>query len=313
MPDIETLEKPVEKNIICPKSPGYWYGSSTGLHSLGCKSRQCEVCQKYWATRWRIALNFKVKYDLYAKMEPVERCMTLTFWEPVNHEVAYKTHRYFWQLIRKRYPKVLYFKSMEVNQKHTQPHSHWLLQNAKNLHYKYIRICWIKAQKWAGIGLRAWNVNIVDIEKNMAAYLTKYLTKAGTESKHEIPSKKLWRGRYVSYSPGFFPAPLEDMLKVAQYHRQIEANEAIDRVFILIDQNDKWVESFTFQAQKEWSDQVEEINYEWDWQKDKLYGVQITLDLFDIADYNKIKLPVSEQHLALQELEKLDVLLTRAL
>jgi hypothetical protein len=239
--------------------------------------------------------------------------MTLTFWEPVNHEVAYACHRYFWQLIRKRYPQVKYFKSVEVNQKHTQPHSHWLLQHAKNLHHKFIRICWIKAQKWAGITLRAWNVNITDIEKNMAAYLTKYLTKAGTEGKHEIPSKKLWRGRYVSYSPGFFPCDLEKMLKVAQFHRQMEANEAIDRVYVLIDQDDRWLESFVALTQKDWSDQVEEINYEWDYAKDNLYGVEVTLDLFDIADYNNVMLPIPERELAAIELEKLEVYLTSLL
>jgi hypothetical protein len=299
MPDNENLQETFDVPLVCPKSPGYWYGSSTGIHALGCKSRQCEVCQKYWATRWRIALNFKAKYDNYQGMEAVEKCLTLTFAEPVDHEVAYSAHRYFWQLIRVRYPKIKYFKSMEVNQKHTQPHSHWLLQFAKNLHYKFVRICWIKAQGWAGIGLKAWNVNITDIEKNMAAYLTKYLTKAGKESKHEIPSKKLWRGRYVSYSPGFFARPLEDMLKIAQLHRQIETADQIDRVFILINKEDRYLESFTHQAQEEWNNQVEEVNYEWDYKKDNLYGVKVTLDISDIAEYNLIKMPESDRAILL--------------
>jgi hypothetical protein len=284
----EEKQETLDRSIVCPKSPGWWYGSSTGIHALGCKSRQCEVCQKYWSTRWRIALNFKCDYDAWNGIEDAGLTLTLTFAEPCGHEVARAACRYFFQFLHEDYPKVKYFKSVEFNQKHTQPHLHFILQFAEFIPYKQIRIWWLKAQKWAGIGLKAWNIRIEEIKKNMAAYLSKYLTKAGKEAKDEIPRRDLWRGRYVSYSPGFFPRPLPDMLKMAQFHRQMETHDAIDRVFIYIDKTDKWLEPFTLQAQTEWAAQVEEINYEWDYKKDNLYGVKVTLDLFDISEYNSL-------------------------
>jgi hypothetical protein len=280
----ETSER--TKSIICPKSPGYWYGSKTGIHSLGCKSRQCEVCQKYWSTRMRIALNYKQShYEFFGGKIPF-LVMTLTFWEYADNKKVWNILRYFWQLLRDEVKsEVLYFKCVEFNQKHTLPHLHFILQGQTFIAHELIRACWKKAQSWGKCSKLAWNVNIQEIEKSMAGYLSKYLTKAGNE-KDEIPRPENWKGRYVSYSPGFFPRPIPDMLLLAQWSDQQENADRIERMYVWIDRENRYQEQAVTVSQKDWQEQVETLNLEWNWRDDKLHGQKETIDLFDISLYN---------------------------
>jgi len=290
-----------QKSIICPKSPGYWYGSKTGIHSLGCKSRQCEVCQKYWSTRMRIALNYKTShYEFFGGKTPF-LAMTLTFWEYANHKKVWSISRYFWQLLRAALPDndIKYFRCVEFNQKHTLPHLHFILQGIDFIHYELIRSCWKKAQFWGGCQKLAWNINIQEIEKNMAAYLSKYLTKAGNE-KDEIPRPENWKGRYVSYSPGFFPRPVPEMILLAQWSAQQEKADQIERMYIWIDPDRRYIEGATEQSQNDWNAQVEELNYEWDYKKDKLHGVKLTLDIFDVCEYDTFLVEADYQSMVIE-------------
>jgi hypothetical protein len=101
--------------------------------------------------------------------------------------------------------KIEYFGIVEYNQKHTQPHFHFVLRSGY-IPQTIIKKCWIKAQNSAGFYKTAFDVRIEKIQSGVKQYFFKYITKL-IEGKDELPRPEQWHGRGVRYSKKFFAAP----------------------------------------------------------------------------------------------------------
>lgn len=188
----------------CRWAIGYAYTPDTMLlHFLGCKRRLCEDCGYYWAWKWRTLLGHKIKRDLEKTGLKISRAISLTTSYDAGYKKVWLALKRFWAHIRKEYPKVQYWGVTEYNQKHTQPHFHFILSEDTYIPHATIQYYWEKAQSQALFEHIAWNVRIEEIKGDIQKYFTKYVTKL-TNGKDEIPRPENWQGRYVRYSRRFF-------------------------------------------------------------------------------------------------------------
>lgn len=216
-----------DKEVACTKSPGWAYTPARDkaqIHFLSCKRRTCEKCGWYWHWKWRAMLQDKRESDIRLGRPAISRAITLTTACDPGYQAVWKALKWFWQLIRKRYSTLQYWGVVEYNQKHTQPHFHFILSDDTFIPQLFIQECWQTAQRWAGFERIAFNVRIEKIRSNIQAYFTKYLTKL-TDGKDEIPRPENWHGRYVRYSRKFFSFPTSVILSSLSLNKSIESGE----------------------------------------------------------------------------------------
>jgi hypothetical protein len=231
---------------------------------------------------------------------PARLALTLTFATQVDYKQAWSALRYFWQMLRKSYPKTEYWGVVEYNQQHTQPHLHFVLGGVTFIPYQFIRAAWSKAQTWAKITDIAFISRIEEIRGNIQQYFTKYITKL-IGGKDEIPRREQWQGRYVRYSRKFFPTNVPTMAVYASWKRQFDLDLFQWKAKSYTIHNDRasaaGLTHFINLAKIADQELLETLNRPWLDQDDKLLGVKVTLDIFDIADYNNHKMPLHERHL----------------
>lgn len=219
----------------CPRSPGWVYtpGKDKNLvHFLSCKSRQCEKCGYYWSWKWRQLLLEKQKSDARLNKPVISRAITLTTAYDPGYQKVWYALKIFWRIVRENYPNLQYWGVTEYNQKHTQPHFHFILSDDTYIPQVQLTAIWEKAQEKAGFEKIAYKVWIEKIRSNIQAYFTKYLTKL-TGGKDEIPKPENWRGRYVRYSRKFFDFPVPIIYSALLLNRAIEADN-LSRSYFLI-------------------------------------------------------------------------------
>jgi hypothetical protein len=163
----------------------------------------CEDCGFYWAWKWRTLLGHKIKRDLEKTGLKISRAISLTTSYDPGYKKVWIALKRFWQHLRKEYPGLQYWGVTEYNQKHTQPHFHFILSDDCYIPQATIQYYWEKAQSQANFEHIAWNVRIEEIKGDIQKYFTKYVTKL-TNGKDEIPRPENWAGRYVRYSRKFF-------------------------------------------------------------------------------------------------------------
>ena len=227
---VRIIEPNAEKiRNLC--SPGWIYSPSKGtMHRMNCKRRTCEDCGWFWAWRWRQALKEKAINDNQLKKPKADKALTLTFAENIPYRTMHQILRQFFKLLRRAYPKTEYWGAVEFNQTHTLPHLHFILSGTPYLEIDYLDYCFKVAQKRYKVEHLAWNLRIEKIKKNIQAYFTKYVTKL-LGGKDEIPRRENWGGRFVRYSRGFFPVPVNAMLAGVKFQEKLKANDQLDRVF----------------------------------------------------------------------------------
>jgi len=261
---VQNITKLATKNI-CPKLR-YQYAFLSGagqICRLGCKARNCDACGKYWSTKWRAILN---EYHISHKTPTLALGLTTSY--DCGSYKLWRALKYFWRLIRAEYPKVEYFGVVEFNQAHTQPHLHFCVVGYDFIRYQYIRTCWQQAQRWAGFNSIAWNTRIEEIKKGIAAYFTKYITKA-TGSKDEIPTKEEWNGRYVRYSRKFFMIPAQTLFLAWKFNRQT-ASGNFPTIYTTFEPNKQLsLLPFIFWSFERQKKLKEFLNRPWDYQSDR--------------------------------------------
>lgn len=221
-------KSPIKKRYC---SPGWSVNlTKRQVHTMLCKRRNCDECGWYWAWKWRKALKEKSTNDRFFGREVPKRALTLTFAENVPYVQMQNCLRFFWKFLRRGYPGVEYWGSVEFNQEHTQPHIHFVLANTGYIELDYLDYCFKTAQKWAGIQKIAFNLRIELIRKGIEAYFTKYITKL-TGGKDEIPRRENWGGRFIRYSRKFFPVPVSAILAASPFNRALKRAESFD-VFV---------------------------------------------------------------------------------
>lgn len=262
----------------CPQAPGWSYSKTGGLHVLKCKSRKCEFCGQFWAWKWRQALAEKAEYDKAMGVPQAKLALTLTLRENVDYLTVQRLLEYFWRFLRKSYPKLEYWGVVECDQKHQRPHFHFILGNVVFIPYQVLRQHWLLSQKWAGINNTAWVLRVEEVQKNIQAYFTKYVTKL-LGGKDEIPRRDQWQGRYIRYSKHFFPASISTMAAYASWRRQWELNsfEWPAHPYSQYHQNITHAGLTHFINTCKIADQslVELVNREWNWLDDRLLGKPI--------------------------------------
>jgi hypothetical protein len=114
--------------------------------------------------------------------------------------------------------KVEFFGVVEYNQKHTQPHFHFVLRSGY-LPQKIIKKCWERAQVAAHFEKVAFDVRVEQIKSGVKQYFFKYITKM-IKGKDELPRPENWQGRGVRYSRQFFAAPAAQVTAAIQLAEQ---------------------------------------------------------------------------------------------
>lgn len=244
-------------------SPGWTYTPASGvIHRMNCKRRTCFDCGWFWAWRWRQALKEKAANDFDLHKRKADKALTLTFAENVAFRIMQRILEDFWLLLRRAYPGIQYWGVVEFNQTHTIPHLHFILANAPFLELDYLDYCWRLAQKRAKLEHLAWNLRIEKIRKNTQAYFTKYITKL-LGGKDEIPRRENWAGRFVRYSTGFFPIPVNAMLAGKKFADKLAANDDLDRVYWQVRRPLASLSGFLERAAKEDFALYEIVNQQW--------------------------------------------------
>lgn len=280
-------------------SPGWAYDSaSQHVSRMNCKRRLCPVCGWYWRHKWRRALLEKDEVSKFTgKIEP-KLALTLTTAQATDYTQMWHCLRYFWRFMRRGFPKLEYWGTVEVNQKHSLIHLHFLLAGYEFIEFEYVRHCWMKAQEWAKFDKIAWDERIEEIKKNAAAYFTKYITKATAGNKDEIPTKEDWQGRHIRYSKGFFGVPVAAMAAAAKVKADFASGEQLARLGF-----------HTFRPLASLSGFIEG----WDKSHSQIDGlvnrpwypirppgcVKVTLDIYDISQYNQERMPLADKALLL--------------
>jgi hypothetical protein len=140
----------------------------------------------------------------------------------------------FWEYMRRAYPGVQYWGVTEYNQKHTQPHFHFILRNDEYIDIDFLTWAWQQAQVSAKFlaDKIAWNVRIEAVKGDIEKYFTKYLTKL-TGGKDEIPRPENWQGRYIRYSRQFFGVGIstKDILQAINLKRHLNSEFVLSRVY----------------------------------------------------------------------------------
>lgn len=116
------------------------------------------------------------------------------------------------------YRNIEFFGVVEYNQKHTQPHFHFILRSGY-IPQKIIKKCWEKAQRQAHFEQIAFDVRIEKVKTSVKQYFFKYITKQAN-GKDELPKPENWQGRGVRYSRAFFAAPAPQVQAALQLARQ---------------------------------------------------------------------------------------------
>lgn len=217
---------------------------------MNCKRRTCEDCGWFWAWRWRQALKEKAVNDNALGLRRADKALTLTFAENIPYVTMQGILRQFWKLLRRAYPNIEYWGVVEFNQAHTIPHLHFILAGAPYLEIDYLDYCWKVAQIRYKVEHLAWNLRIEKIRKNIQAYFTKYVTKL-LGGKDEIPRRENWGGRFVRYSRGFFPIPVNAMLAGKKFQEKLKANDDLDRVFWHVRKPRQALFGFKIEAQRQ--------------------------------------------------------------
>lgn len=231
---VRLTEPTSKKNYIC--SPGWSINlTRRQIHVMTCKRRACENCGWYWAWKWRKALKEKSVNDRYFHRSVADKALTLTFAENIPFETMQGILRQFWKFLRRGYPGLEYWGAVEFNQKHTQPHIHFILANVPYIELDYLDYCFKVAQVRYKVEKLAFNLRIEKIRKNVEAYFTKYITKL-TGGKDEIPRRENWGGRFIRYSQKFFPVPVPAMLASFPFNRALEKAENFDRFIFRVRQ-----------------------------------------------------------------------------
>lgn len=245
-------------------SPGWHYAPAKGvLHRMNCKRRTCEDCGWFWAWRWRQALKQKAENDHRFNNPKADKALTLTFAENVPYVTMQGILRQFWKLMRRAYPNIEYWGAVEFNQSHTIPHLHFILAGAPYLELDYLDYCWKVAQKRYKLEHLAWNLRIEKIRKNIQAYFTKYVTKL-LGGKDEIPRRENWGGRFVRYSRGFFPVPVNAMLAGEKFQEKLKANDTLDRLYFHVRKPAQELFEFKMACRREEKELFAVVNKKWD-------------------------------------------------
>lgn len=262
-----STEKPL---YLC--SPGWRYDAiSKKTHRMSCKRRICDCCGKFWAFKWQQALREKVEYDKYFGQNARIRALGLTFAQFVDYKQVWNCLRYFFQLLRADFGPVQYWGVVEFNQAHTQPHLHFILSNSVYMKWYEIKSRWLKAQKWAGIPRKAWNIRIEEVKKDLARYMVKYLSKL-KGGKNEVPTREEWQGRYIRYSKNFFPATIPTMALFARFSAAIEANDLLDYQFFYTRKPLAGLSGFIEQKDREFDKLQFALTRKWNFLEDKIRG-----------------------------------------
>jgi len=301
-PHLKSWERVDPKTgLIYRKKPEYcsagWVYNSTSQHvnRMNCKRRNCPTCGWYWRHKWRKALVEKTACDKFTNDTKPRLALTLTTAQKTDYTQMWLCLKMFWELLRKQYPNTEYWGVVEVNQKHSLIHLHFLLAGYKFIPYDYIRSCWMKAQKQAKFDNIAFEERIEKIKKNAEAYFTKYLTKAAGGIKDEIPTKADWGGRHIRYSRKFFRVPVAAMAAAAKFKQCLANSDEIDRLVFLARRPLASLSGFIERADQSHTDLIEVVNQTW-YPPGKLkQSVIVTLDLFETSLYNQTRMPLKDQ------------------
>jgi len=260
-------------------SPGWAYNTTTQhVGRMNCKRRNCPICGWYWRHKWRRALIEKSACDQFTKNIKPRLALTLTTAQKTDYTQMWLCLKMFWELLRKQYPNLEYWGVVEVNQKHSLIHLHFLLAGYKFIPYDLIRTCWMKAQKQARFNNIAFEERIERIKKNAEAYFTKYLTKAAGGLKDEIPTKADWGGRHIRYSKGFFGVPVAAMAAAAKFKSTLANSDEIDRLVYLARRPLASLSGFLDRADANIQELIRVVNEPWQPASDR-YKAKSSLDI----------------------------------
>lgn len=302
----------------CPKSRGYSFNPALNkLNCLVCGSRHCAYCQKFWSNKWRSILHFNDQY------KQANKALTLTFAQWVEPSKVARALEYFWRNIRqytvrekdsngqwvekrettdklrlggfhytrkvKPYKdlKPCYFGVVEANQRKSQIHIHFLLVDFDFIPQHIYKICWIKAQKSAGINQAGWNVRIEAIKKGHNRYFTKYVTKT-VGAKDEIPPQK-WGLRGIRYSRNFFIVNSAIISMILKFNRQCQTGNFTKGVALL-----DFKAGFANQAvavAKDYRFHVKQLKKGWNYGRDCRSGTRV---LYGYLGLNKAELDLAK-------------------
>ncbi len=260
-------------------SIGYLYcPANKSCVALFCKRRLCEFCGHLWSQRWCYALKLKAENDVVLSQYGCKLVLTLTFAQLVDFKVMQRVLREFWRLVRVEYPSIGYWGVVEFNQKHSQPHLHFVLSGVDFVPYQFLRRIWQIAQRRAGIEKIAFVLRVEEIRKGVAAYFTKYVTKL-VGGKDEIPRRQLWAGRYVRYSRNFFPVPISAMLAAHRFETLLKAGEQLKRFVTYINKPRQFLGKWQSDSEKDEIIIADAIARDWSPIADVKRGVLVTASL----------------------------------
>lgn len=279
--------------VECPKSPGWAFTPKRDknmVHFLSCKMRNCEKCGWYWSWKWRQMLKHKRDMDILLGKPAITRAITLTTACDPGYQKIWRALKEFWRLLRKSYRNLQYWGVVEYNQKHTQPHFHFILSDDTYIPQMLISKLWKKAQVVSGFPKVAFNVRIEKIKSNIQAYFTKYLTKL-TGGKDEIPRPENWKGRFVRYSRKFFDMPAPLIFEALMLNRAIE-NDTLYRSYFLLNPklNLDWAAMQDFREKCTALEVSREtwVNRDWDIVKDRDRGKFVIDDIDEFTQLSYI-------------------------
>ena len=211
----------------------------------------------------------------------ISRAITLTTAYDPGYKKVWLALKHFWRILREKYTNLQYWGVVEYNQRHTQPHFHFILSDDTYIPQMLLQKIWKKAQLKAGFEKVAFNVRIEKIRSNIQAYFTKYLTKL-TGGKDEIPRPEKWAGRFVRYSREFFAMPVPVIMAALLLNKAIEA-DSLEKSYFLIGPklNLDWAARYDF-AEKAWKDYVSRETFltrKWDIFDDRARGKFVLDDI----------------------------------
>lgn len=294
------FENRCEKGAIHFYRLAYEKGLPALVHPMLCKKRTCEKCGWFWQWRWLLMLKHKAESDARLGNNPIRRAVTLTTAYDPGFEKCWYAIKMFWELLRdysfeltvpkgktrrvwkdesrkgepialatRPYRYVQYWGSTEYNQKHTQPHFHFILHNDQYIPMTLIKSLWIKAQKQAGFDKIAWDTRIEEIKTDVSKYFTKYIAKM-TGGKDEIPRRENWRGRFIRYSRKFFDVPT-GCITVKHGWDKYCSDPHSERSYYLTTQGTPFQE-FKQRAGETVYELTHLLNRPWDWEDDNFRG-----------------------------------------
>lgn len=326
-------EKSFAPKVRCERQTSHFYALKTNpgygpptLHSVTCKARRCEKCGWFWSWKWQLALSAKAEQDELLGLPKIRRAVTLTTSYDPGYQKCWLALKRFWGYLRAwtgepkaekeariannrrrrcfgippvppppaPYKDLKYWGVVEYNQLHTQPHFHFVLSGDAYIPKMLIRSCWKKAQRAADFDKIAFDTRIEQINKNMQAYFTKYLSKA-TGGKDEIPRPENWNGRFVRYTlprndrPGFFACPVPAIMAGYNLKKMLQRDDC-GRIAVLIN-SDTTLEEFIASSQIEFKELRALVRKDWSYTNDQARATTVSATLFDVPVVHEMARP----------------------